>query len=367
MSTHPQVVTVAAGAPLEIVQAPTINPKANEVRVRVEWTASTPLDMHQAVGGLLVKHPQGLGDGVAGTVVEIGPSARYKVGDKVFGFTWRNNTEKAHQLYATAPDNLLGKLPDGWTLQQAVTLPNNFVTAWHLLTAEFSFELPWPKPDNYAPLEKDDWIFVWGGSGSVGQFVIQILKWYGYTNILTTASKQHHDKLKKYGAMQCFDYRDSNVTAAVAQYVSQKTGGHGFVKYLVDCIGSQPNSIKPLAEIAQEGSVATILLPVIVRDVSETEAPIYEMDVTKGVDWKQGVKATGVRTHFYGDNKFLWEKLQPEIMPMALELGIVEANDQVIVEGKTLLERAEKAMHILKTRGVSGARLVWRVAEEGED
>ena len=47
--------------------------------------------MHQNDGGLLVKHPQILGDGVGGTVVEVGPDAkRLKVGDKVFGFSWRN-------------------------------------------------------------------------------------------------------------------------------------------------------------------------------------------------------------------------------------------------------------------------------------
>ena len=128
MSTHPRVVTVAPGAPLEVHQVPTVRPKDNEVRVRVEWTASTPLDMHQAIGGLLVKHPQGLGDGTAGTVVEAGLTARYKVGDKVAGFTWRNNVEKSHQLYCTAPDNFFGLVPPGHTMQEMVVLGNNFVS-----------------------------------------------------------------------------------------------------------------------------------------------------------------------------------------------------------------------------------------------
>ncbi len=52
--------------------------------VRVEWTASTPLDLHQNDGGLLVKHPQILGDGMAGTVVELGPKVKHlKIGDQV--------------------------------------------------------------------------------------------------------------------------------------------------------------------------------------------------------------------------------------------------------------------------------------------
>lgn len=110
-STHSAVVTVAARAPLELMDLPTVPPKAGEILVRNEWTASTPLDLHQADGGLLVQHPQVLGDGVAGTVVQVGEGVtNLKEGDKVFGFTWRTKVEKAHQEYVTAPEYLLGKV-----------------------------------------------------------------------------------------------------------------------------------------------------------------------------------------------------------------------------------------------------------------
>lgn len=84
MTTHEAVVTVSPRAPLAIIQLPTIQPNDREVLVRVEWTASTPLDLHQADGGLLVKHPQVLGDGIAGTVVKIGLKVEHlAIGDKV--------------------------------------------------------------------------------------------------------------------------------------------------------------------------------------------------------------------------------------------------------------------------------------------
>jgi NADPH:quinone reductase-like Zn-dependent oxidoreductase len=71
--------------------------------------ASTPVDLHQNDGGLFVSHPQILGDGTVGTVVEIGLGVKkLKVGDKVFGFTWRNAQEKSHQEYATVPEFLFG-------------------------------------------------------------------------------------------------------------------------------------------------------------------------------------------------------------------------------------------------------------------
>lgn len=105
MSTHSAVATVGIKAPLSIIQVPTVIPGQGQVRVRVEWTASTPLDLHQNDGGLLVNHPQVLGDGTAGTVVETGPDTkRLKVGDQVFGFTWRSQAEKSHQEFCTAEE-----------------------------------------------------------------------------------------------------------------------------------------------------------------------------------------------------------------------------------------------------------------------
>ena len=84
MSTHPAVVTTTIHGPLEILYVPTVAPKEGEVRVRVEWTASTPLDLHQNDSGLLVHHPQVLGDGIAGTVVDAGSDLKnLAVGDKV--------------------------------------------------------------------------------------------------------------------------------------------------------------------------------------------------------------------------------------------------------------------------------------------
>jgi Zn-dependent alcohol dehydrogenase len=84
MSFHDAVATVAVRARLALIRVPTIEPKDCEVLIRVEWTASTPLDLHQNDGGLLVNHPQVLGDGIAGTVMTVGPKVvRLKAGDKV--------------------------------------------------------------------------------------------------------------------------------------------------------------------------------------------------------------------------------------------------------------------------------------------
>jgi NADPH:quinone reductase-like Zn-dependent oxidoreductase len=105
MDTHPAIVTVGLRAPLARLSRRTTTPSANEVRILVQWAASTPLDLHQNDGGLLVTFPQVLGDSVAGTVVEVGPEVkRLRVGDRVFGFVWESDQERAQQVYVTAKE-----------------------------------------------------------------------------------------------------------------------------------------------------------------------------------------------------------------------------------------------------------------------
>ena len=55
--------------------------------------------------------------------------------------------------------------------------------------------------------------------------------------------------------------------------------------------------------------------------------------------------------------------LQTDIMPAMLISGALKPNRIMIVEGDTLLERAEKALDLLRRKVPSGERLVWRVAE----
>ena len=50
-------------------------------------------------------------------------------------------------------------------------------------------------------------------------------------------------------------------------------------------------------------------------------------------------------------------------MPTVISEGIVKPNKAKIVEGKTLLERAQKAIDMLRRKEVSGERLVWKVTE----
>ena len=175
------------------------------------------------------------------------------------------------------------------------------------MTADLGIELPWPKPENYDPPNEKEAILIWGGSSSVGQYALQILKYYGYSNLIATASNKHHDKLKRMGAKWTFDYNDPHIVSHILNTGSSQivTGSHAGIPFILDCIGSKYGSIEPISKIAKSGSKVAILLPVIVKDSTETEDPEYEMDVTKAAGWVEGVDARGVRTHFYLEVSFL--------------------------------------------------------------
>lgn len=152
---------------------------------------------------------------------------------------------------------------------------------FHSLTTDLGIETPWPKPADYIPVNADQPILIWGGSSSVGQYAIQILRYYGYTNILATASRKHHAKLQGLCAQQVFDYNNSVVVSSIRQ-----AGGETGIPRILDCIGSKSGSIAPISQIAQSGSKVAILLPVIVRESTETQDPEYEMDVGAAANWE---------------------------------------------------------------------------------
>lgn len=159
------------------------------------------------------------------------------------------------------------------------------------MTTDLGLPLPWPVPTT-APPHAQDAILIWGGSSSVGQYALQILRHWGYRKLIATGSPKNHELIKSLGASQVFDYRDPNVDKLILD-------AFGTIPFILDCIGSKDGSVAPIAKIAKKGSKVAILLPVIVKAASETEEPEFEMDVSKSATWADGVDARGVRTHFY--------------------------------------------------------------------
>ncbi|KAI9163871.1 Trans-enoyl reductase lepG [Paramyrothecium foliicola] len=366
--THPAVVTPGKRLPLEIRHVPTVSPGPGEVVVHVKWTASSPLELHQADGGLLTTPDFILGANFAGEVVALGPedptiakpdATPLALGDTVVSFTPPDQKQAGFQTYVTVPSYLMGRVPANIPAKAAVTVPTNLVTAFHTITHDLGLELPWPIPAEWRSKNYQDPILVWGAASSVGLFSIQVLRHWGYKDIIAVASSKHHDELRKLGATACFDYRHENVTDEINAH-------RAFIPHIIDCIGHVEGTLRPLSRIAKPGSTVAIMMPAIIKDATDKEEPILSMEPKKLLpgQWNDDVNLIGVRTFFYAENEFFKTHLQQDIIPALLESGAIQPNKQRIVEGPTLLERAQKAMVLLRERAPSGERLVWRVAEE---
>lgn len=191
----------------------------------------------------------------------------------------------------------------GIGLWEAVTRPNNFVTFFHAVTVDLGLPLPWPRPEAYQPPHADDPILIWGVFSSVGQYALQILSYYGYKNLLATPSAPHHPLLQSLGAKAVLTTKPRGDDKILVPAKALK-GSSPFIPFVLDCIGSKSGSLGPIAKIAQSGPKVAVLLPVILKDASDTESPEYSMDVQASADWVDGVVPTGVRTHFYLEVKF---------------------------------------------------------------
>jgi NADPH:quinone reductase-like Zn-dependent oxidoreductase len=183
-------------------------------------------------------------------------------------------------------------------LPAAATLPTNFSTAFFALFDKLRIELPWPRPESFTPKDKDRPILIWGAASSVGQFAVQILKHWGYENVIATASPKHHERIKAYGAAHVFNYRDSNVITSILDLL--RSQGHSQDIRVFDCVDSKFGSLLPISKIAtQPGSVVAAVLPVVIRSSAEKDGLQLSADVSKEAPWASGVEVHPIVSYSY--------------------------------------------------------------------
>jgi NADPH:quinone reductase-like Zn-dependent oxidoreductase len=134
-----------------------------------------------------------LGWDAAGVIVEKGKDVfGFEIGDRVFA---RPETTRfgTYAEFVAVDENLLARIPESMSFEQAAAIPLAGLTAWQCLV-------------DFGGIKRGDRILIHAGSGGVGSFAIQIAKSFK-AYVATTASGENEDTVKALGADQFINYQ----------------------------------------------------------------------------------------------------------------------------------------------------------------
>jgi len=199
------------GPPENLVYGELPDPQAgpSQCLVKVGAVSVNPLDTYLR-GGLVpmqLPFPYVVGLDLAGTVLQAGPNVtRFKSGDRVWGsnqgLLGRQGT---FAELAAVDEDWLYPIPAGVSDEQAAALACVGITAYLGLVRA-------------AKLQKDEIIFVNGGSGGVGSTVVQMAKAMGARVISTAGGPDKLGRVRKLGADLVINYKAEDVVTAIKSF-----------------------------------------------------------------------------------------------------------------------------------------------------
>jgi NADPH2:quinone reductase len=224
---------------LQYEEVPVPEPKADEVRVKVEAAALNRADLSLRKGAYRISSdqlPVIPGREFAGTLDKLGADAReFTAGQRVVAYP----SLGGYAEYAVAKTSEVRPVPDGVTSAQAAALPTVFLTAWFGLLTD-------------GALKAGEWLLVHGGSSGVGTAAIQIARHLGAKVITTTGSEEKARRLRKLGADVTIDVSQDDFLAEVLR-VTNNLG----VNVVLEMIGGEVYH-KSLQALAPGGRLFSI-------------------------------------------------------------------------------------------------------------
>ena len=211
---------------IEDVEKP--SPRDNEILVRIAATTVCAADWRlrsarpsfvRLINGVRAPKKRILGMEFAGTVEAIGQAVtRFRAGDQVFGSTGFQFS--AHAEYIAMPaDGRVSTKPANLTLEESAAILFGGTSALHFL--------------RLAKIQPGQRVLVYGASGSVGIFTVQLAKYFG-ADVTGVCSAANLELVKSLGADQVVDYtrEDFSKAGRVYDVIFDAVGKSGFSRSL---------------------------------------------------------------------------------------------------------------------------------------
>ncbi|KCZ50808.1 zinc-dependent alcohol dehydrogenase family protein [Hyphomonas pacifica] len=261
---------------LEDREKPTPGP--GEILVRIRASSLNYHDFAVIMGGIPTDDGRiPMSDG-AGDVVAVGEGVtRFKEGDKVvslffpnwqsgeieaagFGAVPGDGTDGFAAEYVAAAETAFTRIPEGYSYEQAATLPCAALTAWRAVMVE-------------AKVKPGDWVLT-QGTGGVSIFALQFAKAAGCRVISTSSSNEKLERLKALGADHVINYKETPEWGKKAKAL---TGGRG-VDEVVE-IGGPETLAQSIAACRPAGHISLIGVLTGVSGEVPTAA-LFSMNIT---------------------------------------------------------------------------------------
>lgn len=209
---------------LKLVEIEKPTPKAHEVLIDIKAIGVNYADTARRQGQYVVPTPLPFVPGaeVAGTVTEIGEKVtKIKAGTNVVTLL---GSDKAtgYAEFTLADERSLIPLPEGIDFIQAVALPLQGLSAYHILKT-------------MGRVEEGESVLVHAAAGGVGTIAVQLAKLFGAGKVIATASSPEKLKLaKQLGADELINYTEKGWE----QRVLDSTDGKG-VDVALEMVGGE--------------------------------------------------------------------------------------------------------------------------------
>jgi NADPH:quinone reductase-like Zn-dependent oxidoreductase len=209
------IVCTKYGSP-DVLQLKEVNkpiPKDNEILVKVHASTVTSSDCRgRSFTYALWFMPFGLmiygirkprknipGDELAGEIEAVGKGVKlFKKDDQVFGMSSEFGFGGTNAEYKCLPElKLVALKPTNMSYEEAAAVPFGGVTAWHFLKK--------------ASIKHGDKVLIYGASGSVGTYAVQIAKYFG-AEVTGVCSTSNIDLVRSLGADKLIDYTKEDFT-----------------------------------------------------------------------------------------------------------------------------------------------------------